>query len=46
MTGWRDIEIRTNYANEVYLQILEGEFAAQVSHEVDGLIFQPVPDVS
>ena len=26
-------------------QILDGEFASQVSHEVDGLIFQPVPDV-
>ena len=28
------------------LQILDGGFASQVSHEVDGLIFQPVPDVS
>ena len=27
-------------------QILDGDFASQVSHEVDGLIFQPVPDVS
>ena len=26
-------------------QILDGTFASQVSHEVDGLIFQPVPDV-
>ncbi|XP_076456794.1 mRNA-capping enzyme-like [Babylonia areolata] len=25
-------------------KILDGGFAAQVSHEVDGLIFQPVPD--
>lgn len=27
-------------------QLLEGEFAKNLSHEVDGLIFQPVPDVS
>ncbi|KAK7091176.1 mRNA-capping enzyme-like [Littorina saxatilis] len=25
-------------------KLLDGEFASQVSHEVDGLIFQPVPD--
>ncbi|XP_053382775.1 mRNA-capping enzyme-like [Mercenaria mercenaria] len=25
-------------------KILDGDFASQVSHEVDGLIFQPVPD--
>lgn len=25
-------------------KILDGSFASQVSHEVDGLIFQPVPD--
>ncbi|KAL8575961.1 hypothetical protein ACOMHN_051979 [Nucella lapillus] len=25
-------------------KLLDGEFAAQVSHEVDGLIFQPMPD--
>ena len=27
-------------------QLLDGNFAKEVSHEVDGLIFQPVPDVS
>ncbi|XP_060593527.1 mRNA-capping enzyme-like [Ruditapes philippinarum] len=25
-------------------KILDGDFASQVSHEVDGLVFQPVPD--
>ena len=30
----------------VCCQLLDGAFANQVSHEVDGLIFQPVPDVS
>ncbi|KAL4218429.1 hypothetical protein ACF0H5_023164 [Mactra antiquata] len=26
-------------------KLLDGDFASQVSHEVDGLVFQPVPDV-
>ena len=33
--------------NDEYLfQLLDGKFQNQVSHETDGLIFQPVPDVS
>ena len=30
----------------VSFQLLDGDFASQVSHEVDGLIFQPASDVS
>ncbi|XP_052235215.1 mRNA-capping enzyme-like [Dreissena polymorpha] len=26
-------------------KVLDGKFSSQVSHEVDGLIFQPIPDV-
>ena len=30
----------------VLFQVVDGKFAKEVSHETDGLIFQPVPDVS
>lgn len=38
------VRIKPFWDVSVCRKILDGSFASQVSHEVDGLIFQPVPD--
>lgn len=42
---WYSLMYREYQVSFLMFQILDGTFASQVSHEVDGLIFQPVPDV-
>ena len=34
-----------NFIRDLCLQLLDGSFAKQVTHEIDGLIFQPVAEV-